>query len=165
MGGTGFRGRCPCGALRYRVAGRPIVVHACHCTWCQRETGSAFALNAIWETDRLTVEGEVEEVTLPSASAEGQIVARCPSCRVAVWSHYAGSGRATAFVRVGTLDEPAACPPDIHIFTASRLPWVVLPEGARAVPDYYRPGEVWSAEAIARHGVARARIGLPPIAQ
>ena len=160
----GFAGRCTCGAVRYRVAGRPIVVHACHCRWCQRETGSAFALNAVWETDRLRVEGAVEEVVLPSASGKGQVVARCPACRVTLWSHYAGSGRVTAFVRVGTLEDPAACPPDIHIFTASKLPWVVIPEGARAVPEFYRPKEVWSAEGLERFRAARERLGSLPAA-
>lgn len=151
-----MRGRCTCGAVRYRLTDRPLVVHCCHCTWCQRESGSAFALNALIESDRLEIEGAVEEVGTPSASGKGQIVARCPSCRVALWSHYAGSGRRTAFVRVGTLEAPGACPPDVHIFTDARLPWVVLPDGVPAFAQYYRASEVWRPDALARREALRA---------
>jgi hypothetical protein len=145
-----FEGGCDCRAVRYRLRSRPLVVHCCHCRWCQRESGSAFALNALIETDRVEVQGAVDLVDTPSASGQGQAIARCPRCRVALWSHYAGAGRALSFMRVGTLDDPDAMPPDIHIFTSTKQPWVVLPEGARAVPEYYRSDEVWSADALAR---------------
>ena len=146
-----LEGGCACGTVRYRMDARPMFVHCCHCTWCQRETGSAFALNAFIEADRLTVlRGAPELVMTPSASGRGQRIARCPACRVAVWSHYAGAGDAVAFVRVGTLDEPGRVPPDIHIFTASKQPWVVIPDGARAVPEYYDRRQEWSEESLAR---------------
>lgn len=145
-----MEGHCSCGAVRCRMEAKPLFTHACHCSWCQRETGSAFALNAMIETDRLVVTGEVEEVVLPSTSGKGQIVARCRVCKVAVYSHYAGAGRKLAFVRVGTLERPGDCAPDIHIYTSTKLPWVVLPEGARAVPEYYRRSQTWPAESLAR---------------
>ena len=148
---NGLEGGCDCRRVRYRLTSTPLVVHCCHCRWCQRETGSAFALNAMIEADRLTLLGEPPEyVDTPSASGLGQRIARCPHCRLALWSHYAGSGPVAAFVRVGTLDNPDALPPDIHIFTASKQPWVVLPPGARAVPEYYDRDEVWSAASLAR---------------
>ena len=86
----------------------------------------------------------------PSNSGKGQKIARCPVCRVALWSTYAGAGDALHFVRVGTLDDPDRLQPDIHIYTESKQPWVVLPLGARAVSQYYRPSDVWSAESLAR---------------
>lgn len=133
-----MEGGCTCRQLRYRVEGAPLIVHACHCTWCQRETGTAHALNALFEADRvLHTAGHPEMVHTPSASGRGQVVARCPNCKVAIWSNYAQAGPAIRFLRVGTLDVPAACPPDIHIYTATRLPWVVLPAGAKAVPEFY----------------------------
>lgn len=145
-------GGCDCGAVRYRVHGTPLIVHACHCRWCQRETGTAFALNAMIEADRVELlQGEPELVDTPSASGRGQLIARCPTCRIAVWSHYAGAGPFLRFVRVGTLDTPGTLPPDVHIFTASKQPWVVLPDRARVFPDYYRREEVWSADAMARY--------------
>src|SRR5438045_4947385 len=101
-----FDGGCDCRAVRYRVASRPIIVHACHCTWCQRETGTAFALNAVVESSRVELlAGQPELVNTPSASGKGQKIWRCPQCRIAVWSNYPGGGDAFHFIRVGTLDE------------------------------------------------------------
>lgn len=154
-----MQGRCSCGAVRYRLTDRPLIVHCCHCSWCQRESGSAFAVNAMIEADRLQVEDAVEEAALPSASGKGQIVARCAACGVTLYGHYAGSGRRTAFVRVGTLDDPSGCPPDVHIFTSTRLPWVALPPGVPAFPEYYRASEVWRPEALARREALRAASG------
>jgi hypothetical protein len=153
-------GGCTCRFLRYRMDSAPLFVHCCHCRWCQRETGSAFALNALIEADRVQLLcGEVDLVDTPSESGQGQKIARCPHCRVAVWSHYAGAGDAVCFVRVGTLDEPDRCPPDIHIYTQSKQPWVVLPEGAAAVPEYYASSERWPAESLARRAALMARLG------
>jgi hypothetical protein len=129
----------------------PLFVHCCHCRWCQRESGASFALNAMIEADRITALGEPPEmVQTPSASGSGQLIAPCRTCRVAVWSHYAGAGPIVRFVRVGALDDPDLLPPDIHIFTASKQPWVVVPEGARAVPEYYERAKHWPEGSLAR---------------
>ena len=144
-------GRCDCATLRYRMETAPLFVHCCHCRWCQRESGASFALNALIEGDRVTDLGSPPElVDTPSASGAGQRIARCPKCRVAVWSHYAGSGPVIKFVRVGTLDDPDLLVPDIHIFTRSKQPWVVIPPGARAVPEYYERDAYWPADSLAR---------------
>lgn len=144
-------GGCNCGAIRYRMATEPMFVHCCHCRWCQRETGASSAVNALIETDRVTLlAGEPERVDTPSASGHGQEIVRCPTCRIAVWSHYAGAGPAVAFIRVGTLDEPDLLSPDIHIFTASKQPWVVLPPDSPAVPEYYDPKQYWPDTSIQR---------------
>jgi hypothetical protein len=151
-----FEGGCTCRAVRYRLTSRPLFVHCCHCRWCQRETGSAFALNAMIEADRVVLTaGAPERIQTPTLSGKGQGISRCPTCRVALWSNYAGAGEAIRFVRVGTLDEPDRLPPDIHIFTASKQPWVVIPPGARAVPEYYRASEVWPADALARRAAVK----------
>jgi hypothetical protein len=156
-------GGCTCRAVRYRLEAAPLFVHCCHCRWCQRESGSAFALNALVETRHVALlAGAPERVITPSASGRGQAVMRCPTCRVAVWSHYAGAGDALAFVRVGTLDAPDRCPPDIHIFTASKQPWVTLADGASAVPAYYDRRQHWPAESLARHAELRGRPPTPP---
>lgn len=148
---TPVEGGCTCRQVRYRLTSRPLFVHCCHCRWCQRESGSAFALNAMIETDRVQLTaGQPEMVHTPSASGKGQQVARCPTCRVAVWSHYAGSGPVMAFVRVGTLDAPDTCPPDVHIFTASKQPWVVLPPVTPAVAEFYDRDTLWPADSLAR---------------
>jgi len=147
-------GGCDCGAVRYRMTSKPMVVHCCHCRWCQRETGASFALNAMIEADRVVLlKGPPEMVDTPSNSGKGQKIARCPDCRIAVWSNYAGGGEAVRFIRVGTLDEPDLLPPDIHIFTASKQPWVVLPPGTPAVERYYDRNEIWPAESLERRRV------------
>jgi hypothetical protein len=103
------------------------------------------------EADRVTNLGEEPElVQTPSASGSGQVIARCPRCRVAVWSHYAGAGPVVKFVRVGTLDQPNLLPPDIHIFTASKQPWLMLPSGTPAVAEYYEREKYWPKESLDR---------------
>jgi hypothetical protein len=146
-----FDGGCTCRAVRYRLTSKPMFVHCCHCRWCQRETGTAFALNALIESDRVQLlSGAPELVDTPSNSGKGQKIARCASCRIALWSNYGGGGDLVRFVRVGTLDEPDRFPPDIHIFTMSKQPWVVLPPGAAAVPEYYDSKTCWPQESLAR---------------
>jgi len=144
-------GGCTCRAVRYRLKSKPMIVHCCHCRWCQRETGSAFVLNAMIEADRVeTLAGAPEIVMTPTLSGKGQKIARCPTCRVALWSNYAGAGDKVRFVRVGTLDNPDALPPDIHIFTSSKQPWVRLPPETPAVPEYYGRDQFWPADSLAR---------------
>ena len=155
---TVFDGGCTCRALRYRLVDRPLFVHCCHCRWCQRETGASFALNALIESDRVELlQGEVVVVDTPSNSGLGQKIARCPTCHVAVWSNYGGGGDAVRFVRVGTLDEPDRLPPDIHIFTASKQPWVVLAPGTPAVAEYYKASELWPQRSLERRAALQAR--------
>lgn len=147
-----FEGGCVCGAVRYRLTSAPMFVHCCHCRWCQRETGGSFALNAMIERDRVIVlQGDPAVVDTPSNSGRGQRIARCPACRIAVWSHYAmAAGDKICFVRTGTLDEPDRLPPDIHIFTASKQPWLVLPPDVPAVAEYYDRKAYWPAESRER---------------
>jgi hypothetical protein len=131
-------GGCDCKRVRYRMQSPPLVVHCCHCRWCQRETGASFALNAM--------------------IGLGQRIARCPECQVAVWSHYAGAGPLIKFVRVGTLDDPDLLRPDIHIFTESKQPWFTLPMGAPAVAQYYKRDQYWSPESLVRYRAMEPRL-------
>ena len=153
-----YEGHCTCSAVRYRMTGKPLFVHCCHCRWCQRETGSAFVLNAMIEADRVELlQGEVDVVLTPSESGRGQKIARCPTCRVALWSNYSGAGDAVRFVRVGTLDEPDRLPPDVHIFTMSKQPWVILPPGVPVFPEFYELDKVWPKESLGRRALLRAK--------
>ncbi|MCH7486583.1 MAG: GFA family protein [Proteobacteria bacterium] len=152
-----LEGGCTCGAVRYRMTSTPMFVYCCHCRWCQRETGASFALNAMIEADRVIhVQGAPETVNTPSNSGRGQKIARCPNCRVALWSQYAGAGDAVYFIRVGTLDEPNRLAPDIHIFVSSKQPWIILPPGVPAVEEYYDRNDYWPEESLARR---RALLG------
>ena len=157
------QGGCTCGQVRYRLTSGPMFVHCCHCRWCQRETGSSFALNAMIEAERVELlAGEPELVDTPSLSGKGQKIWRCPACRIAVWSNYSGFGELVRFVRVGTLDNPDLLPPDIHIFTQSRQPWVVLPPDKPAVAQYYKASEMWPKESLERRAVLIARSQRKP---
>ncbi len=146
-----LNGGCACKAVRYQLNDAPMFVNCCHCTSCQTETGSAFVINAIIESARvITTKGAAKPVLTPSESGRGQQIWRCPQCQVALWSNYGGAIDKLRFVRVGTLDEPGALPPGIHIFTRSKLPWVVLPEGTPAVAEYYDINELWPNSSLER---------------
>ena len=145
-----LEGGCSCGAVRYRLTSAPMIVHCCHCLDCQRQTGSGFVINALIETDRIErLSGEPEPVSMPTDSGRPHHIYRCPKCQTAVWSDYGGRP-ALRFVRVGTLDEPSALSPDVHIFTRSKLPWLRLPDDVPAVEVYYDMQKLWPAESLAR---------------
>jgi hypothetical protein len=151
-----FEGSCTCRFVRYRMDATPIFIHCCHCTWCQRETGASFALNAMIEASRVTLlDGDPEIVDIPTLSGAGQRVARCPRCKVALWSNYSGSGDLIRFVRVGTLEEPGRFPPDVHIFTESKQPWVTLSDSAPEFKQYYSRKQLWPQETLERLAAAK----------
>jgi hypothetical protein len=143
-------GGCACGAVRYRLGSEPMFVHCCHCLDCQRQTGSAFVLNALIETDRVAVlSGAPAPVAVPTDSGRPHEIFRCPTCHTALWSDYGRRG-VLRFVRVGTLDDPSALQPDVHIYTRSKLPWVALPAGVPAFEAYYDSAKLWPAASLAR---------------
>jgi hypothetical protein len=143
-------GGCACGAVRYSLGSAPMFVHCCHCCDCQRQTGSAFVINALIETDRIRLlSGAPAPVGVPTDSGRPHHIHRCPACQTAMWSDYGGRP-AVRFVRVGTLDDAAALTPDVHIFTRSKLPWVVLPPAVPAFAAYYDPNALWPAASLER---------------
>lgn len=145
-----LEGGCACGEIRYRLRMPPMFVHCCHCQDCQRQTGSAFVLNAITETGRIELlRGNPEPVAVPTDSGRSHDIYRCPVCRVALWSDY-GNRPNLRFLRVGTLDDAASIQPDVHIFTRSKVPWVRLPENARAFDIYYDMKAEWPPESLKR---------------
>lgn len=153
---TALEGRCSCGAVRYRLTARPMFVHCCHCLDCQQQTGSAFAVNALIETDRIEMlAGTPVAISMPTDSGRPHDIHRCPQCQVAVWSDY-GRRPYLRFVRVGTLAEPSAVQPDVHIYTRTKQPWVALPADVPAFDEFYDMKTLWPAEAQARRRAASA---------
>lgn len=151
---TSFTGGCACGTLRYRMRSAPMFVHCCHCKDCQRQTGSAFVLNALIEADRVELlSGDPRPFAMPTDSGKPHIVCRCAQCGTAVWSEYGGVA-ALRFVRVGTLDEPTALSPDVHIYTRSKQPWITLPDGVPAFEAYYHSSALWPAASLERRKAA-----------
>ena len=144
-------GGCSCGSVRYRLTDEPLFTHCCHCLNCQRQTGSAFVINLLIETDRVEVlAGAPQPIDVPRDDGSAQRVFRCPICQVAVFSEY---GRPELrFVRAGTLDAAFAVTPDVHIFTRSKLSWVTLPESVPAFDVYYDTRALWPAASLDRLG-------------
>jgi hypothetical protein len=142
-----MEGGCSCGAVRYRLTSTPLFVHCCHCLNCQRQTGSAFVINLLIETDRVDLlAGEPQPVDVARDDGSMQTIYRCPTCEVAVYSEY--TRPELRFVRAGTLDEPRSIEPDVHIFTKSKVDWVVLPESIPAFEIYYDAAKEWPAASL-----------------
>jgi len=151
-----LEGGCFCKSVRYRLTAVPMFVHCCHCLNCQSQTGSAFVINAIIETERIELlSGRPIVTELESGDGRPHDVYRCPDCLVAVWSDY-GRRPGLRFVRVGTLDDPTALAPDVHIFTRSKQPWVGLPADVPAFEVFYELERLWPAESLQRR---RAAVG------
>ena len=151
-------GGCSCGAVRYRLTSDPLFTHCCHCLNCQRQTGSAFVINLLIETDGLELlAGDPQPVAVPRDDGSEQQIFRCPTCQVAVFSQYGHPG--VRFVRGGTLDEPSSIEPDVHIFTRSKLPWITLPESTPAFDVYYDTKALWPTASLERLEVIMASPG------
>ena len=159
-------GSCHCAAIRYRLLAPPMFTHCCHCLDCQRQTGSAFAINALIEASNVELlAGKPRRVTMPTESGRPHDIYRCSKCQTALWSDY-GRRRTVLFLRVATLDKPHAISPDVHIFTRSKVPWVNLTgklakgsatrKPALVVKVYYDTKKVWPAASLAR----RAALGF-----
>lgn len=145
-----MEGQCGCGAVTYHLTDRPMFVHCCHCSECQKQTGSAFVLNGLIESDRIKLNGPTTEHVLPSPSGAGQRITRCADCGVALFSAYLIRGGNLRYLRIGTLKDPSQCPPDVQIYVSNKLPWVSLSPDIPAFEEYYRLKEQWPAEAQAR---------------
>jgi hypothetical protein len=144
-----LEGGCACGAVRYRLTSDPLFVHCCHCLNCQRQTGSAFVINLLIEADRVELlAGDPQPVPVPRSGGKKQKIWRCPTCQIAVFSQY--TSPRVRFVRGGTLDDPAAVAPDVHIYTRSKLPWVTLPDSVPAFKVYYDTKKLWPAASLER---------------
>jgi hypothetical protein len=142
-------GGCACGAVRYRLTSDPLFIHCCHCLNCQRQTGSAFVINLLIESDRVELlAGSPQPVDVPRDDGSTQQILRCPTCQVAVYSHY--TRPEVSFVRGGTLDDPSGVVPDVHIYTKSKVGWVTIPESARAFEEYYDTRALWPAASFER---------------
>ena len=146
-----LEGGCACGAVRYRLTSAPMFVHCCHCRDCQRQTGSAFVLNALIEADRVSNSCPAiwKTVTLPTDSGREHESLSLRVLQDRGVERYGGVDK-LRFVRIGTLDEPAALTPDVHIYVRSKLPWITLPEGVPAFDGYYDSKKLWPPASLER---------------
>lgn len=151
MHAQSWSGGCNCSKLRYTLKAEPMVVHCCHCTQCQRMTGSGFVINGVIETSNVEIEtGSLKAFNLPSETGRKLIVYRCAECGTDIHTDYGGR-ETMIFVRMTTLDDPTRFGPDVHIFTRSKLPWISLPPQVPAYEAFYPTfEEVWTSEALQR---------------
>ena len=150
--GSHSKGACSCGEVEFTLLQAPMFIHCCHCTWCQKETGSAFALNALIETSSINLDGgKLTRITVPTNSGKGQIIVRCSKCLSALWSHYGAAEEKVAFLRVGTLNNSREIQPDIHIYTSSKVNWLKLGYDTPVVEEYYRRSQYWPESSINRY--------------
>jgi hypothetical protein len=131
------------------LSSEPLFVHCCHCLNCQRQTGSAFVINLLIEAERVEILAAAPQpVQVPRDDGSVQQIFRCPRCQVAVFSEYSRAG--IWFVRAGTLNDPTQIAPDVHIYTRSKVGWVILPDGTPAFKAYYDADQLWPAESLRR---------------
>ena len=148
-------GRCSCGKTVYRTHREPLIVHACHCRHCQRQTGASHALNALLEHDQVKLlSGEVISTKVDTPSGAGQSIIRCGQCLSALWSHYhkfAGDrGHLVSFIRVGTLNQAIEYAPDVHIYAKSRLPYLPLAPDIPQFDEFYNIKSLWPERSLVR---------------
>ncbi|POF27977.1 GFA family protein [Roseibium marinum] len=121
-----IEGGCQCGQLRYRITKPPLTYYACHCTVCQRQSGSAFGSSLMLEADGVELTGTCETFGPTGGSGRPMECTFCPSCGVRITHRKVGSD--ILVVKPGTLDRRSWLVPAGHIFTATRLPWIRLGE-------------------------------------
>ena len=147
------QGGCLCGDTRFEILGPPMIVHACHCTHCQRRSGVPFVVN-LWIEDSLvnvlsgTPVKHGEVVSEQGQSSEGWA---CQKCGFGLWTVYHAARKGSIFLRAGTLDDPSEFPPDVHIFTRSKQPWVQIPDDVPSFEAFYDFRETWSTESQQRY--------------
>jgi hypothetical protein len=131
-------GGCQCGGVRYALAeaspDAPWAVYVCHCTECRKQSASAFGISVIVPPDsfRLTA-GAPRVWTRQTATGNRLDCWFCPDCGGRIW--HASSGFAEIrSVKGGTLDDPPDLGSAIHIWTASKVPGIVVPQGAQSFP-------------------------------
>jgi hypothetical protein len=148
---VGVKGGCVCGAVRYELLEDPMFTQACHCTHCQRSTGSAFMLSLVLELGNIKIQnGQPQVCPFTGGSGQKYDLNVCSACGTALWGNRQGQSRGLAYLRAGTLDETRKLKPQAHIYTASKQEWVQLSDGAPAFTGMYKMEEVWPQSSIDR---------------
>jgi hypothetical protein len=124
-------GGCQCGTIRYEITGTPNALVVCHCTDCQRQSGSAFGMTLpVNEVDFRMTKGEVKTYASTSAAGRGKLGAFCPDCGTRIY-HKPEWRKGTVSVKPGTLDDTSWLKPEMHLWTSSKQGWVTIPEGVK----------------------------------
>ena len=146
-----MKGSCTCKKCGYQLLRKPLVVHSCHCRNCQGQSGSSHSQNAMIESIFVRhIFGEIKPFLVPTGSKKGQIIYRCQTCMTALWSVYNIIGPKFYYIRVGTLEDPNLCPPDVHIFLKRKVSWFQVPKNTQAFQEMYDRNDVWTPSSLKR---------------
>jgi len=127
-------GGCQCGAVRYAVPRAPLALYVCHCTECRKQSASAFGISfTVARASLRVLQGVPREWSRTTASGHVLACAFCGECGSRLWHRSSGHPQ-TLNIKGGSLDEPLDLGGAVHIWTASKLPGVVVPEGAVSFP-------------------------------
>ena len=144
-------GRCACDRVQYEIKADPMFTHACHCSDCQRTTGSAFVIHLIIAEADFEIHGATRKVTLPTGSGAGCDLHSCVGCATYVWARYLYHKVPVIAVRAGTLNDVSSVDPQAHIFTRSMQPWFRLPDDVPSYPEACSREEAWPAASVAKY--------------
>jgi hypothetical protein len=127
-------GGCQCGRVRYAITGAPVALYVCHCRECRKQSASAFGISVIVRRpDFHLTRGEIKVWSRPTDSGRTLDCAFCPDCGSRLWHETRGATE-TLSVKGGSLDEAPDLRPAVHIWTARRLPGVIIPADAARFP-------------------------------
>lgn len=136
-------GGCVCGAVRYTLKpGLRMKPYACHCTDCQKRTGSAFSFHmAVMEND-CELSGEVDEGHVTQPSGANSTIVGCARCKARI---YAKNDLRPGIVslRAGTLDNSTDMSPQAHFWVSSKQPWIVIPDDVPTLETQPDTPEGW----------------------
>lgn len=150
-----MRGSCTCKKCKYQLLRKPLVVHSCHCRNCQQQSGSSHSQNAMIESCFVRhIVGEIKPFLVSTGSKKGQTIYRCRACMTALWSVYNIIGPIFYYIRVGTLEDPNLCPPDVHIFLKRKVSWFQVPKNTQGFQEMYNRNEVWAPSSLERMQLA-----------
>jgi hypothetical protein len=124
-------GGCLCGAVRYEITGPPVTVYACHCTECQRHSGSAFAMAAVIPKEhfRITI-GSPKMFARQTSPTKTMECCFCSKCGTRLYHVPGGASYPNRNIKPGTLDDPSWLMPTTHFWTRSAQHWVDIPDDA-----------------------------------
>ncbi len=140
-----WTGGCVCGAVRYTV--RPSIrfkLYACHCTDCQKRAGTSFSLQQTILMSDFEIDGDMIEGGFTQPSGARARLFACPVCHSRIYG-INDTRPGIAIIRAGTFDHNASLIPDVHVWTRSKQPWIVIPTGARALETNPEGSDGWTA--------------------
>ena len=143
-------GGCICGQVKYQITDKPLFTQACHCKDCKVLTGSSYVVNSSILENTLIVEGEVSSTELKAGSGASYKTYFCTKCGNYVYADYDSAvGRLT--VRTKTLDNSEKFPPQVHIFTKDKDPWLNLSEDVICFKEMYDQKKTWPEDSLNRY--------------